>query len=160
MDFGEFTGQVTHRLELPGTGKSVRAIRATLMTLGQRIQKDEAKDLASSLPMEIDWYLTGAVREHGERFDWHEFIDRVSEIEGIDRSKAAYHARVIIDLVASIVPESEIQQVRNQLPEGDDGENWDQLFSLVDSGGWGDAQEAQTGGGPQPTDESGGDASA
>ncbi|ELZ81443.1 hypothetical protein C455_04601 [Haloferax larsenii JCM 13917] len=160
MDFDEFTGQVTHRLELPGTGKSVRAIRATLSTLGQRIQKDEAKDLASSLPMEIDWYLTGAVREHGERFDWHEFVDRVSEIEGIDRSKAAYHARVIVDLVASIVPETEIRQVRNQLPEGDDGENWDQLFSLVDSGGWGDAQEAQTGGGPQPTDEGEGDASA
>ncbi|WP_396612527.1 DUF2267 domain-containing protein [Haloferax sp. S1W] len=158
MDFDEFTGQVTHRLELPGTGQSVRAIRATLMTLGQRIQKDEAKDLASSLPMEVDWYLTGAVAEHGERFDWHEFITRVSEIEGVDLPTAAYHARVIVDLVNSLVPESEIQQVRNQLPEDEDAENWGQLFTLVDSGGWGDAQESQTGGGPQPTDE--GDASA
>jgi hypothetical protein len=26
------------------------------------------------------------------------------------------------------------------------------LFEVVDAGGWGDAEEAQTGGGPQPED--------
>lgn len=36
MIFDEFTGEIQHRLELPGTGETVRAIRATLMTLGQR----------------------------------------------------------------------------------------------------------------------------
>lgn len=69
MNFDQFTGQVQNRLELPGTGEAVRAIRATLMTLGERIQEGEAKDLAGPLPMEIDYYLTGAVTEHGQRFD-------------------------------------------------------------------------------------------
>ncbi|MFC6942446.1 DUF2267 domain-containing protein [Salinirubellus sp. GCM10025818] len=149
MDFDEFTGTVQHRLELPATGETMRAIRATLMTLGQRIQDGNAEDLAASLPMEIKWYLTGAVHEHGQRFDWSEFVTRVAEIEHVDRSDAAYHAQVIIDLVRTLVPPSDFQQLRDQLPESEDDENWRKLFEVVDAGGWGDAQEAQTGGGPQ-----------
>lgn len=149
MDFDEFTGTVTHRLGLPGTGEAVRSTRATLQTLGQRIPEGNAEDLAASLPMEIKWYLTGAVHEHGERFDWQEFVSRVSEIEGSDQADAAYHAQVIIDLVSTLVPASDFRQLRDQLPESEDDENWSKLFELVDAGGWGDAQEAQTGGGPQ-----------
>jgi uncharacterized protein (DUF2267 family) len=133
MNFDQFTGRVQNRLELPGTGEAVRAIRATLTTLGERIQEGEADDLASSLPMEIDFYLTGAVAEHGQRFDWDEFVDRVQEREGTtdpdDRGEAVYHARVIVDVLADVVPGGEMEQVRDQLPS-DDG--WDTLFELVD----------------------------
>jgi len=150
MNFDEFTGTIQHRLELSGTGETVRATRATLMTLGQRIPAGNAEDLAASLPLEIKWYLTGAVGDHSQRFDWQTFLTRVSEIEGVDRSAAAYHAQVIIDLVSTLVPASDLQQLRDQLPESEDDENWRKLFAIIDSGGWGDAQEAQTGGGPQP----------
>lgn len=149
MDFDEFTGEVQHRLELPGTGETVRAIRATLSTLGQRIPAGHAEDLAASLPMEIAWYVTGAVSEHGQRFDWREFVTRVSEITGEGRPDAAYQAQVILDLVRSVVPESDFRQLRDSLPEGEDDENWRKLFEVVDAGGWGEAQEAQTGGGPR-----------
>ncbi len=152
MDFDEFTGQVQHRLELPNTGKAVRAIRATLLPLGQRIPEGNAEDFAASLPMEIKWYITGAVHEHGQRFDWKEYINRVSEIEEIEPADAAYHARVIVDLTHTLVPESDFQQLRDSLPESEDDENWRKLFEVVDAGGWGDAEEAQTGGGPQPMD--------
>jgi uncharacterized protein (DUF2267 family) len=150
MNFDEFTGTVQHRLELPGTGETVRAIRATLMTLGQRLPAESAEDLAASLPLEIKWYLTGAVSDHGQRFDWQTFLTQVAETEGTDRSDAAYHAQIIVDLVSSNVPESDLQQLRDQLPESEDDENWRKLFAVIDSGGWSDAQEAQTGGGPQP----------
>mgnify|MGYP000031677244 CR=1 FL=1 len=149
MDFDEFTGTVQHRLELPGTGEAVRAIRATLMPLGQRLPAGNAEDLAASLPMEIKWYMTGAVSDHGQRFDWKEFVTRVSEIEGTDRPEAAHHSRVIVDLVSELVPASDFRQLRESLPESEDDENWRKLFEIVDAGGWGDAEEAQTGGGPQ-----------
>ncbi|MEF8807295.1 DUF2267 domain-containing protein [Natronomonas sp.] len=148
MNFDEFTGKVQHRLELANTGEAVRAIRATLLTLGQRIAEENAEDFAASLPMEIKWYMTGAVHEHGQRFDWQEFVDRVSEIEGIDPADAAYHARVIIDLAETMVPESDFQQLRDSLPESEDDESWRKLFEVVDAGGWGESEEAQTGGGP------------
>ena len=136
MNFDEFTGTVQHRLEFPGTGEAVRAIRATLQTLGSRIPAGNAEDLAASLPMEIKWYMTGAVGEHGQRFDWQEFLDCVSEIEGTDRADAAHHARVIVDLVATQVPESDFRQLREALPEAEDEENWASLFQIVDAGGY------------------------
>jgi len=134
MDFDEFTGAVQHRLELPGTGEAVRSIRATLFPLGQRLPMDHAEDLAASLPMELKWYMTGAVPDHGQRFDWSEYVERVSDIEGSDKSDAAYHARVVVDLVATVVPESDFQQLRDELPERK--ENWGHLFEVVDAGGW------------------------
>jgi uncharacterized protein (DUF2267 family) len=136
MNFDEFTGAVQHRLELSGTGEAVRAIRAALSTLGERLPEGNAEDLAASLPMEIKWYMTGAVADHGQRFGWSEFVDRVSEIEGSDPAEAAYHARVIVDLVRSQVPESDFQQLRDALPEAEDEENWRKLFEVVDAGGW------------------------
>ena len=54
MDFDEFTGQVQHRLELASTGEAVRAIRATLLPLGERLPEGNAEDLAANLPMEIE----------------------------------------------------------------------------------------------------------
>lgn len=149
MNFDEFTGTAQHRLELPGTGETVRAIRATLMTLGQRIPEGNAEDIAASLPLEIKWYMTGAVHEHGQRFDWSTFVERVSEIEGADRPEAAYHARIIIDLVEEVVPESDFHQLRDMLPESQEKENWGQLFEIVDTGGWSERHEAQTGEEPE-----------
>jgi uncharacterized protein (DUF2267 family) len=150
MDFDEFTGQIQHRLELPDTGRTLRAIRATLMTLGQRIPEGAAEDLAASLPMEIRWYMTGAVHDHGQRFDWREFVSRVSEIERTDPPDAAYHARVVIDLVHAIVPPSDFQQFRDQLPESEDDENWRKLFEVVDAGGWSGDDRTSASDGEEP----------
>lgn len=130
MDFDTFTGQVQHRLELSSTGEALRAVRATLTTLGERIQAGEASDLASPLPMEIDRYLRDA--ESGQRFDYDEFVERVWSREEMsdpdDRADAAYHAQVVLAVVAETVPETEMKQVRGQLPA-----EFDPLFELVDS---------------------------
>ncbi|MFC7225787.1 DUF2267 domain-containing protein [Salinirubellus salinus] len=139
MNFDEFTGQLQHRLGTPGTGETVRAARATLSTLGARIPEGAAEDLAASLPMEIDWYLTGAPREHGQRFDWREFVQRVAEIEGAEPQDAAYHAQLVMDLVAELVPPSDLADLRGMLPEAEDEENWRKLFAVVDAGGWVDS---------------------
>ncbi|MFC4990408.1 DUF2267 domain-containing protein [Saliphagus infecundisoli] len=149
MNFDEFTGQVQHRLELQDTGRAVRAIRATLMTLGERIPEGNAEDFAANLPIEIKWYMTGAVAEHGQRFDWREFVSRVGEIEGegVDGAEAAFHARVIIDLIEGLVPPSDFQQLRDQLPEGREDENWGKLFEMVDGGGWTEPGDSQVEGG-------------
>ncbi|MGA9399563.1 DUF2267 domain-containing protein [Haladaptatus sp.] len=124
MDYSEFIGQVQHRLKLGKQGQAVRAIRATLTTLGERLQAGEAKDLAGPLPMEIDWYLIHA--ESGERFHFDEFVSRVAEREGIDDGDALFHAKGVMSLVAEVVPEGEFEQIRGQLPE-----EYDPLFELV-----------------------------
>ena len=133
MNFDEFTGQAQNRLGTADTGQTLRAIRAALSTLGSRIPEENAADLAASLPIEIKWYLTGPVTEHGQRFDWPTFVDRVSEIEGCDGSDAAYHARVIVALVSEVAPRSDVEQLRDMLPGGHGSDGWGSLFELVDA---------------------------
>ena len=128
MNYKEFLGQVQHRLEYADLGPAVRATRAVLTTLGERLQEGEATDLASPLPMEIDRYLTEA--DHGQRFDYQEFLDRVAAREGVDRADANYHAQQIVAIVAEIVPPGNIEKVDGGLPE-----DFDPLFDLVEYDG-------------------------
>ncbi len=127
MNFSQFIGQVQHRLELSGEGEALRAVRGVLTTLGERLQQGEASDLAAPLPMEIDRFLLTA--ESGQRFDYDEFLDRVTERVGCDRSEAAYQSQVVMAVVSEIVPETELDQVRAQLPDG-----YASLFELVEAG--------------------------
>lgn len=146
-NFDEFTGTVQHRLELPDTGRAVRATRATLSALGARLPADNAADLAASLPMEVAWYLTGAPSAHGQRFDWAAFVDRVADTEETDRPTAAYHAQVLVDYLAEQVPESDFREFRDTLPDSHGEDGWGKLFGLVDAGGWRETHDT--------TDESG-----
>lgn len=125
MSYKEFIGQVQHRLELAELGPAVRATRATLTTLGERLHEGEATDLASPLPMEIDRYLTEA--DSGQRFDHQEFLDRVAEREGCDRPTANYHSQQIVALLGERVPPGNLEKARNQLPEG-----FETLFAVYD----------------------------
>ena len=126
MNYKEFVGQVQHRLEYAQFGQAVRAIRAVLVTVGERMPEGEATDLASPLPMEIDRYLIEA--EHGQRFDYDEFLDRVAEREGVDRPDANYHAQQVIAVVAEDVPAGNIEKARGGLTE-----DFDTLFELLDA---------------------------
>ncbi|NKE36630.1 DUF2267 domain-containing protein [Natronococcus sp. JC468] len=126
MNYKEFVGQVQHRLEFAQFGQAVRATRAVLTTLGERLPEGEATDLASPLPMEIDRYLTAA--QHGQRFDYQEFLDRVAEREGVDRADANYHAQQLLTVVAEDVPAGNLEKVRNNLPE-----EFDPLFELLEA---------------------------
>jgi uncharacterized protein (DUF2267 family) len=96
-----------------------------LSTLGERLQAGEANDLAAPLPMEIDRFLTTA--DSGQRFDYDEFVGRVAERSGADRSDASYHAKAVVAVVSEVVPGSELQQVRGQLPA-----EFDPLFELTE----------------------------
>ena len=125
MDFSDFTGEVQHRLELGTQGEAVRASRAVLQTLAERLHEGEATDLAGPLPMEIDWYLKSA--DHGQRFGWDEFVDRVGERAGVEESDAVFYAQAVVALVGDLAPGSELDDVRNGLPD----EEFDALFELV-----------------------------
>jgi len=128
MNYKEFMGQSQHRLELDELGPAVRVTRAVLTTLGERIDPGEATDLASPLPMEVDRYLIeGAERAGGEKFPFDEFLDRVGERAGVERSAANYYTQTIVGLVSEVVPPGNIEKVRNQLPEA-----FEPIFQFVD----------------------------
>lgn len=57
------------------------------------------------------------------------------DIGNSDPPEAAYHAQVIMDLVSTLEPPSDLQQPRDQLPESEDDENWRQLSAGIDASG-------------------------
>lgn len=101
MQHDEFIGHVQHRARLDSRGAAERATRATLETLGSRIPDGLAGNLAAQLPAEIGDHLrvTPAVPAAVDRFDRHEFVRRVAETESVDEPVAAYHARVVLEVV-------------------------------------------------------------
>lgn len=115
MQFDEFVGRVHNRAKLASAGEALRAIRATLQTLSERVYFDEAQDLAAQLPREIGEYLT--MVEDIERFSLDEFFDRVAEREAIDLPDATYHARVVMEVLEEAVTPGEMDDIRAQLPD-------------------------------------------
>ncbi|GAB6878661.1 hypothetical protein JCM17823_09350 [Halorubrum gandharaense] len=138
MNYNEFTGEVQHRIDAPSQGEAVRATRAVLTTLGERIDAGGATDVASPLPMEVDRHVLRP--EHGQRFDYGEFVDRVTaranyddlDVEfgkggAIDEADADFMSKAVVALVVSQLPGGQPDQLRAQLPA-----DYDDLFEFVD----------------------------
>ena len=123
MQFEEFVGEVQHHARLGSQGETMRAIHATLETLGERLHGEEAYNLGAQLPSALGAYLRLA-REK-ESFGIDEFFQRVAEREGagVDLPGAAHHARAVITVLQEAVSAGEIADARAQLPE-----EWDPLF--------------------------------
>lgn len=115
MKYNEFVGHVQNRARLGNQGNAVRAIHATLETLGERIVEDEAKHLAAQLPQEIGHYLK--LPQTTERFDLNEFFERVAQRENVDMPDATFHARVVVSVLTDAVTPSQMADVRAQLPD-------------------------------------------
>lgn len=114
MQYYEFVGHVQNRARLGSSGETVRAIHATLETLGERISEDEARHIAAQLPHEIGPYLEQA--DKTESFELDEFFQRVAKKENVDYPDSVYHARVVIDVLLEAITPDQADHLRAQLP--------------------------------------------
>lgn len=116
MNYDAFIKQVLTQARLSSLGDAVKAVRATLQTLAERLTADEVNDLASQLPTEISLYLE---QKAGTpiKFDLNEFFNRVSFREEVQLPDAIFHARVVIAVLQSAVTKGEIDDIRAQLPD-------------------------------------------
>lgn len=90
MNHDEFVGQVQHRAHLPSRGDAELIIRATLETLGERLQSESAEHVAAQLPPELGRHLKNRPFEH---LSLRDFNERVAKREHHDIAKASFHAR-------------------------------------------------------------------
>jgi uncharacterized protein (DUF2267 family) len=127
MNYDEFVGQVQSRARLASTNDAIRATRATLEVLGERIFGGEAKDIASQLPTELKSYLQQGKTK--ESFDLNEFFRRVCEREGVELPDAVHHARAVISVLCDAVSPGEINDILAQLTE-----DYDDLFEAGSEG--------------------------
>ena len=130
MQYDDFIGEVQHRAQLDSREAALSVSRATLTTLSERIQPDDAENLGAQLPDELGRFLEAV--DEVERFDFGEFVDRVAEREEIgedDQADAAFHARVVVSVVAEAVTGGELGDIERQLP---DDEGYEQLFEIAE----------------------------
>jgi uncharacterized protein (DUF2267 family) len=99
-----------------GRDDAVRATSATLKTLGERIVRGEADDLAAQLPPEIAPFLE-KTEAAAEGFDFDEFVRRVSEREGVDLETAERHARAVFAALGRALTDEELEDLAAELPE-------------------------------------------
>jgi len=125
MQYDKFIGLVHNRARLASSGEAVRATRATLEVLGQRLFGGEPKDLAAQLPQEIGRFLLEA--DESESFGLNEFYERVSQKEGVDLPVAVHHARAVMTVVQEAVSAGEWDDLQEQLPD-----EYNDLFEAED----------------------------
>lgn len=116
MRFETFVGQVQHRARLPSQGDALRAMRAALETLGDRINREEADCIASQLPHEVGEYLRKSDKDLPERFSIRDYYARVAQIENADVPAATFHARAVMSVLCDAVSSGEIDDLMAQLP--------------------------------------------
>ncbi len=117
MKSEEFVKEVMHRGGLESRLKAQDAIRATLETLSEHLTYEEAAKLASQLPQEVATYLKQPFSSGiAERFSLDEFILRVSEREGVERSEATRNAHIVASVLNESVSPGQIEHMRAQLP--------------------------------------------
>ncbi len=115
MNYDQFVERVQAMIGAKSTEEALRATRATLEVLGERLTPGEADDLAAQLPEGIKESVTFAPA--GQGFDFDEFFRRIAEREGVDYSTAIDHARAVTVVLMEAVSPGEIDDVKRQLPE-------------------------------------------
>jgi len=108
MEAGEFLAALRRHTAFASAEDALRASRATLMTLGERLQGDEPRHLAAHLPPEIAQYLYGEGMGRGERLSAPDFLRRISEREGVDVETARIHARAVVEVLYQALSEAEV----------------------------------------------------
>jgi len=117
MNFEEFLARVQGHAQLQDRQRALRATRATLETLADRLEGGEAYELAAQLPEGIGAFLTREPIIHSaQRFDLAEFFRRVSMREGAPTDDAVHHARAVLRVVDEVLSGERIGDVRSQLP--------------------------------------------
>lgn len=114
MHHDQFVGHVQSRAGLPSRGDAEAAIRATLETLGERLQMESAAHLAAQLPPEIGRHLRQA--EEFEHLTLDQFYGRIAHRESADLEHATLHAQVVMHTIAEAVTPGLIGKMARQLP--------------------------------------------
>jgi uncharacterized protein (DUF2267 family) len=115
MDYEKFETKVAQRAGVPAE-RARALIRATLLTLGERLTRGEAHDLASQLPEPAKEWLASPTPE-AERFGLDEFVRRVAERSGATPEEAEAGVRAVFSVLRLAVTTGEFRDAMSQLPK-------------------------------------------
>ena len=115
MQMYEFVGQVKYGASLPNMEGALKATRATLETLAERLGANESRHLAAQLPEGIGQYLDSHESD-AENFSSEEFLKRIGVREGVAPPDCVTHTRAVLDALQHAVSAGEMRHVLARLP--------------------------------------------
>jgi len=115
MQTHDFLGQVQARARLSSPDEAARVTRATLETLGERLEGGEPDNLAAQLPGALKHLLSG-IEGRAERFGLDEFVERVSARSGAEITQRTHPVRAVFAVLDEAVAPGTLAHMREQLP--------------------------------------------
>ncbi len=117
MKYEELIKTVMHRANLGSRLEAQDALRATLETLSEHLTQGEAVNFSSELPPEVTVYMQQPfIGGIADRFTLNDFIQRVSEREGVSTQVAGQHASVVANAISEAVSLGALEHLISQLP--------------------------------------------
>ena len=117
MKYEELIKAVMHRANVNSRLEAQDALRATLETLSERLTQDEAAKFSSELPSEAALYMKQPfIGGLTERFTLDDFIQRVSQREGVELQVAGQHANAVANVISEAVSLGALEHLVAQLP--------------------------------------------
>ncbi|MEV4755191.1 DUF2267 domain-containing protein [Micromonospora sp. NPDC049559] len=117
MKYDEFVARVRERGEYGDRQEAERVTRLVLGVLAQRLNFDEAEDLAAQLPLPAGAWLTEQAGP-AVPFGVQEFLARIATGTGATEQTAQWDASAVLSTVAEAVTGGELNDVLSQLPSG------------------------------------------
>jgi uncharacterized protein (DUF2267 family) len=113
VDFESFL-TIVARHAVGGREGAERASRATLQTLAERIDREEARDLAAQLPPELAPWI--ATTSPADGFSADEFVRRVARRQGVDDATASEQVEAVFDALSHAISADEWHDLTSELP--------------------------------------------
>lgn len=126
MNYDQFIKTVKDSGEFSDREAAIKATKAVLETVRERLLGDEASNLAAQLPAELADCLRGREGQMGDNFKIEEFYTRVSQRAGVDVETAATYSRTVITVLSQAVSPGEFADVRVNFAK-----DYDELFVEV-----------------------------
>jgi uncharacterized protein (DUF2267 family) len=117
VKYDEFVAKVQERGEYADREEAERVTRLVLGVLAERLNPDEADDLAAQLPPAVATALTTGPHVP-VAFGVHEFLGRVAAGAGATERTAEWDSSAVLCTVAEAVTGGEVNDVLTQLPSG------------------------------------------
>lgn len=116
MQASEFLTRVQHYGNIRSEEEARRATQATLLTLGERIGREEANDVLAQLPRQIAESFPPIETPRGEDFGLDEFFSRVAARAGADAEAGQRYTRAVFSTLQEAITSGELADVLMRLP--------------------------------------------
>lgn len=114
MNLHDMLGRVSNQTGM-GREQTEKVTRAFLETLALRLGDNEARELATQLPMELQNTLAPTQPEI-KKLSPDEFLSRFGGAAGLDDARADQAARAVWRVLKDAVSAGEVGDVKSQLP--------------------------------------------